>query len=127
MSVLRVLHLPDFHFDDDAVLVALDAAGLDVLTAAVEQALTHGDSRIEHAGQTHHFVVQAGAADVELHDDRTQWLLDRATMTEIIDKLAALKNGDSGHHYVDIATPASTLVLSLGEYLDATELWSGHW
>jgi len=119
MSILRVKHLPEFHFGDDAVLVALDAAGLDVLTAALEQALTHGDSRLEHDGQTHHIAVQAGAADVELHDDDVQWLLDRATMTEIIDKLAALKNTDSGHHYVDIATPASTLVLSLGEYLDA--------
>ncbi|WP_212815201.1 MULTISPECIES: hypothetical protein [unclassified Mycolicibacterium] len=37
----------------------------------------------------------------------------------MIDKLAALKNRASGHQYVDIATPTSTLVLSLNEYLDA--------
>lgn len=119
MSALRVRHLPEFHFGDDAVVAVLDDAGLDVLTAALEQAHNHGESRIQHHGHTHHFLVQAGAAGVELHDHRTQWRLDHTTLTDMIDKLAALKNSASGHHYVDIATPTSTLVLSLNEYLDA--------
>lgn len=120
VSVLRVLHLPEFYFGDDAVVAAFDDAGLGVLVAALEQAHVHGASQIEHPGHAHHFLVQASAADLELRADRVRWRLDRATITEMIDKLAALKHGTSGHHYVDIDTPAKTLVLSLNEYLDTS-------
>lgn len=124
MSVLCVLYLPDFYFGDDAVVVAMDTAGLDVLAAALEQARTHGDSRFAHHGHTHRILAQAGAADLELHDAHVHWRLDHIALAGMIDMLAALKDSNSGHHYADIATPASTLVLSLNEYLDAPFLLS---
>jgi len=69
---------------------------------------------------THEFLVQAGAADIELHDDHVVWRLDRAKMIEIIEKLTAMRNHGPGpgHHYVDdMSTPTQTLVLSRDEYV----------
>ncbi|GAF97552.1 unnamed protein product, partial [marine sediment metagenome] len=67
----------------------------------------------------HHVQVKPGTADIGLHDAHVHWQLDHATVMEMIDKLSALKDGNSGHHYVDIASPAETLVLSLNEYVGA--------
>jgi len=123
VSIIRVTHLPNFHLGEDAVLLAMDTAGLDALTAALEQTRKHGAWRLEHQQHTHHLRVQAGAADLELHDDRTEWQLDPARITEMTDKLAAMRNSAGPcHHYVDISTPADTLVLSLGEYTESTWL-----
>ncbi|NTY62602.1 hypothetical protein [Mycolicibacterium sphagni] len=119
MSVLRVVHLPDFYFGGDAVVVVMDAAGLAVLIAALNQALAHGDCRIEHHPRTLEVQVQDGAADVGLDDAHVRWRIPHATVADMIAKLSAMNGVTSGHHYVDIATPARTLVLSVGEYLDA--------
>lgn len=113
------MHVPEFHLGEDAVLLALDAAGVDALTAALNHALTHGDWRLEHHGQSHHFRVQAGVAHVGLQSECTEWRLDPAKITEMTDKLTAMKNAAApSHHYVDISTPADTLVLSAGEYTE---------
>jgi len=54
------------------VLLAMNTAGLDALSAALEQVRKHGACRLKHQEHTHHFRVQAGAADLELHDERTE-------------------------------------------------------
>ena len=75
-------------------------------------------SQLEHDGITHQFVIQAGAADIELGENRIVWLLDHAKAVEIVEDLTVMSNNDRpGHNYVDISTPTNTLVLSRDEYV----------
>jgi hypothetical protein len=123
MTVIRVAYLREFHFGDDAVLLAVDAAGLDVFSTALNHALGQGFWRLDHANVTHDFRVVACAADVAVGDGHVDWRLDAATTVEVIDKLAVMrKRRGPCHHYVDIRTPADTLVLSVDEYLEASWL-----
>lgn len=115
------MHLPEFHFGQDAVLLAMDTAGVDALTVALNHALTHGDGRLENHRQAHHFLARAGAAHLGLHDECIEWRLDPTKIIEMTDKLAAMKNtAGPAHHYVDISTPADTLILSVDEYSEST-------
>jgi len=117
--VIRVEYLPGFHFGDDVVLVALDTAGLETFVAALDEADRRGAWRVEINERDHWFRVEAEAADVGLHDDHVEWRLDHSVIADMVDKLAAMKQaGGPSHHYVDIAGPAGTLVLSLNEYPD---------
>jgi len=85
---------------------------------AFNDAVRLGSSQLEHGGVTHEFVMQAGAADVEVGEGRVVWRLDHPKAVEIVDDLKALADGDGpGHNYVDISTPTNTLVLSRDEYV----------
>ncbi|MEE6168180.1 MULTISPECIES: hypothetical protein [unclassified Mycolicibacterium] len=115
MSFIHARFLRRFMLGDDVVMLAMDAAGVAVVHAALSDAVERGWSHLEHDSVTHEFSMEAGAADVALGDQRVEWRLDRATAIEILEDLGA--SGDApGHHYVDIHTPAQTLVLSYDEY-----------
>jgi hypothetical protein len=118
MTVVRAELAREFHFGDDVVLLAMDHAGVDTFLRALAQAAQQRSSRLDHGGTVHEFVIEAGAADIELHDDRVVWRLDHAKAEEIIDKLTALQAPGPGHHYVDdVSSPTQTLVLSCDEYV----------
>jgi hypothetical protein len=117
MNFIRVELAREFMWGDDVVLVAMDTAGLDSFTTALDDAVQQTCSRLDHGATIHEFLVTAGLADVELHDDRVVWRLDHTKAVEILEKLAAMKSGGPGHHYIDISTPAETLVLSCDEYV----------
>ncbi|GAA2401232.1 hypothetical protein [Mycolicibacterium llatzerense] len=123
MAAIYVVHLSGFHLGDDAVLLAMDVAGLNAITTALRQTHQHGLWRLVDRRKTHQFQVQAGSADVELRDDHVHWRLDPAKLAEIIGKLTAMTSSSGPcHHYVDISTPADTLVLSVDEYTGSTWL-----
>lgn len=114
MSFIRAQFAPDFR-SEDVVLLAMDTPGTAAFQAALGDAVRHGFSRLEHDGVVHEFRIEPDAADVDLEDRRVSWRLDSATATDILEYLAA--PGDRpGHHYVDIRSPAETLVLSYDEY-----------
>ena len=115
MSFIHAQFLTGFMFGDDVVILAMDTAGATVVHDAVSDALRHGRSQLEHAGVVHEFLIQPGSADIELGDRRVEWRLDRATAVDILENIAAPAD-HAGHHYVDIHTPAKTLVLSYDEY-----------
>lgn len=115
MSFIHTHFLPGFYFGDDAVMLAMDTAGAATVHATLNDAVQHGSSQLEHEGVVYDFRIENGAADIELGDDRVDWHLDRATAVEILDNLAAPAD-HAGHHYVDIHSPAETLVLSYDEY-----------
>jgi hypothetical protein len=118
MNIIRVELLPDFMWGDDVVLLAMDGAGVGTFADALNDAVRLGSSRLEHGGVTHEFVMQVGAADIELGEALVVWRLDRTKAIEIVDDLTAIKEADGpGHNYVDIATPTNTLVLSRDEYV----------
>jgi hypothetical protein len=124
MSVIRVNFLDDFYYGDDAVLLTMDGAGVDEFKPALDDAERHGSSRLEHDGVTHELRIEAGAANIELEKTRVVWRLDHVKAIEIIDYLAGLSNcGRAAHQYVDISTPAETLVLSRDEYVDVVYPW----
>jgi hypothetical protein len=121
-GIVRVAYLETFKFGRDAVLAAMDAAGLDAFTAALKHASAHAVSQLECDGRRlHTFRLEDGAGGVDLHDgrdDRVEWRLDQATADEIVGMLVVMGEHNAPcHNYVDILTPADTLVLSLDEYL----------
>ena len=117
MTVIHVELAREFR-GEDVVLLAMDHPGVDAFLMPLRQAEEQGSSRLDHGGVSHEFVIEAGAADIELHDDRVVWRFDHGTAVEIIEKLTTLKTPGPGHHYVDdISTPTHTLVLSCDEYV----------
>ena len=102
------------------VLLAMDGAGVTTFITVLRAAEQRGSSELEHDGVTHQFVIQAGAADIELGEYRVVWRLDHAKAVEIVGDLTVMSSNDRpGHDYVDIATPTNTLVLSRDEYVRA--------
>jgi hypothetical protein len=119
MNTLRVELAREFR-GEDVVLLAMDGAGVTTFITALSDAEQRGAAELEHDGVTHQFVIQTGAADIELGEDRVVWRLDRAKAVEIVGDLTVLSSNDGpGHDYVDIATPTTTLVLSRDEYVRA--------
>jgi hypothetical protein len=117
VNVIWVEFAEDFR-GGDVVLLSMDGPGLDTFAAALGDAERRGSSRLEHDGVTHRFLVQAGAADVDLGDDEVLWRLDHAKAREILEHLTSMSDGDRPcHQYVDIYSPTDTLVLSRDEYL----------
>ena len=117
MNIIRVELLPDFMWGDDVVLLAMDGAGVATFADALNDAVRLGLSQLEHGGVMHEFVMQTGAADIEMGEDRVVWRLDRTKAVEIVDDLTAIRDADGpSHNYVDISTPTTTLVLSRDEY-----------
>jgi hypothetical protein len=126
MNVIRVRRVREFK-GEDVVLLAVDGAGLDAFLAALTQAEQQGSSRLDRRGRIHDFVIEAGAADIELDDDRVVWRLDHTRAVEIIEKLKVLSSsGHPGHHCVDdMFSPAPTLVLSRDQYISPSWLTAG--
>jgi len=124
MSVIRVNFLPEFHYGDDAVLLTMDGAGVDTFRIALSDAIEHGSSQLEHDGVTHEIQIESGAADIDLEKTRVGWHLDPAKAREINDDLEiSSRKGRAGHNYVDMSTPAPTLVVSRDEYVDVVYPW----
>ncbi len=127
MTVLRLNFLPEFYFGDDAVLLTLDGSGTDRMKAAVIEARNNGSSLLVHDGVTHEFVIETGSAAIELSPGRVVWRLDSAKAAEIAEDLATLcaarDSKTAGHFYVDITSPAETLVISRDEYTDVVYPW----
>jgi hypothetical protein len=126
MNAIRVKHVRDFK-GEDVVLLAMDGAGLATFLAAVTQAERRGSGRLLRARRVHDFVIAAGAADIELADDRVLWRLDRAIAVEMIAALTGLgDNARPCHQFVEgMASPAPTLVLSLDQYISPSWLTAG--
>ena len=126
MNAIRIKRVSEFK-GEDVVLLAMDRAGLDTFLAALTQAEQQGSSQLQRRGRVHDFVIEAGAADIELDDDRVVWRLDHTRAVEIIEKLKVLSSsGHPGHHYVDdMFSPAPTLVLSRDQYISPSWLTAG--
>jgi hypothetical protein len=128
MSVVRVNFLPEFYLGDDAVLLTMDGGGVEKFKAAVEQARSDLSSHLLHDGMEQEFRIEPGAASVELSPGRVVWRLDHTKAAEIADDLTALsapRDGGktAGHFYVDMTSPAETLVISRDEYTDIVYPW----
>jgi hypothetical protein len=118
MNIIRVELLPDFMWGDDVVLLAMDGAGVATFVTALRDAEQRGSSQLEHDGVTHKFVIQPGAADIELGANNVVWRLDHDRAAEIVEDLTVMTSGDRpSHHYVEISSPTNTLVLSRDEYV----------
>lgn len=115
--MIRAQLAPQFYFGEDAVLLAMDTAGVAAFLASLTQAVQQGASRLDHGATIHQFLIEAGAADIEFDNDDVVWRLDHAKAAEIIELLTDMsQRPGAGHYYVDISAPAKTLVISLDEY-----------
>lgn len=124
MSVIRANFLPGFDFGHDAVLLTVDGAGAEIFRTAINEAIQQGQAHLEHGAVRHTFCIEAGRAAIELDKAVIVWHLKPVKAQEITGKLDVLvRKGRAGHHYVDIDTPAPTLVLSRDEYVDIVYPW----
>lgn len=124
MTVIRTNFLPEFDFGYDAVLLTLDGAGVSTIRSALSDALQRGSSHFEHDDVTYDFIIEADRADITVDKTRVVWRLDPAKAREISDNLAPLAGtGNSGHNYIDMSSPAPTLVVSRDEYVDVIYPW----
>jgi hypothetical protein len=126
VNAIRVKHVRDFK-GEDVVLLAMDGDGLQTFLAALTQAERHGSGRLQRRKRVHDFVIEAGAADIDLADERVVWRQDRAMAGQIIEALTGLgRSGRPRHQFVeDMASPAPTLVLSLDQYISPNWLTAG--
>ena len=119
---IHVELVPQFYMgQEDALLVAMDEAGIDQLVGALRQATQSGGSPsvLRTGQQTHTFIREQTGGTVELKSGDIVWHLSASQIEEIMDKLEAMKSrSEPCHHYVDIISPAEMLVLSLDEYPD---------
>jgi len=128
MSVVRVNFLPEFYLGDDAVLLTLDGSGVDKMKDAMDEARKNRSARFLHKGVAQEFHIEPGAATVDLSPTRVVWRLDPAKAAEISENLVALSapidsSKTAGHFYVDMTSPAETLVISRDEYTDIVYPW----
>jgi hypothetical protein len=120
MSEIRVELAPEFK-GETVVLLAMDGSGLDAFISAATEAFQKGpgaSSQLKDTGANHVFVIEDGRADVELQKGSTTWRFSPSKLGEVLEKLEAMKASPGPcHHYVDISSPAETLVLSRDEYV----------
>jgi hypothetical protein len=101
MSLIYAELAERMYFGDDAVLLAMDTAGVDQVLAAVKRAAVQGSARLDHGATAHQFLIEAGAADVEFGEGTVVWRLDSAVAAEITELLTEMHDHPgSGHHYV---------------------------
>ncbi|RAV12591.1 hypothetical protein DQP57_09705 [Mycobacterium colombiense] len=117
MSVIYAELAEKLYMGDDAVLLAMDTAGVDTVLAALTEAAQQASARLDHGATIHQFIIEPEAAEIEFRDGAVVWRLDAAVAAEIIELLTEMHDHPgSGHHYVDISKPADLLVLSMNEY-----------
>jgi hypothetical protein len=90
MTVVRAELARQFYFGDDAVLLVMDTDGVTTFLSALVRAQQQGASRLEHVGTIHDFVIEPGAADIELDEDCVVWRLDHAKAAEIAELLTSM-------------------------------------
>src|ERR1700739_3239299 len=73
MTVVRAELARQFYFGDDAVLLVMDTDGVTTFLSALVRAQQQGVSQLERGGTVHDFLIEPGAADIELHKDRVVW------------------------------------------------------
>ena len=116
MSEIRVELAPEFK-GETVVLLVMDSDGLDAFRSALARA-GQKPSQLTHAGTIHEFAIEDGNAEVELQAGQVNWRFAQSKLAEVIEKLDAMKEAPGPcHHYVDISSPAETLVLSRDEYV----------
>lgn len=116
MAVFRLK--PDSYFGDEAILACADRAGMRMFNSAVASAQKNGQASFEVDGIEHQIIRQGNAADIEQRSRTVVWRLDDAKLVELLDLLEPLIDDEGpGHQYVDINSPASTLTLSVDEYI----------
>lgn len=116
MAVFRVK--ADSYFGDEAILAYADRAGMRMFNSAVISAQKNGRASFEVDGIEHQIIRQCNAADIEQRSRTVVWRLDDAKLVELLDLIEPLIDAEGpGHQYLDINSPASTLTLSVDEYI----------
>jgi len=116
---IRIEIVADFK-GEDAVLVAMTAAGLEVLREALRNAAEEpARGALPLVGEERLLIrVKDAPTTLGREDGTLVWTLSASKLQEIVEKLDALRNASGPcHHYVDISEPVGTLVLSRDEYI----------
>ncbi|MCV7198475.1 hypothetical protein [Mycobacterium angelicum] len=120
MSIFRVEFAEGFALGNENVVLAVaDRDGLRAFQSAVLTARMQGQAHFTINGINHQIVRQPGAAEVQLGSGAITWKFDDTKLAEIAAKNVSMINASHAvHHYIDyIHSPASTLVISVDEYV----------
>ncbi|WP_445680195.1 hypothetical protein [Radicibacter daui] len=119
-SIVRVEIASEFK-GAAVVLLAMNANGLTAFMSAIANVIRPTDRealQVEISGVSHVIAVKNDKADVELRPGKVTWCFSAAKLGEIFEKLETMKGAPGPcHHFVDITSPAETLILSRDEYV----------
>jgi len=117
MSTIEIELIPEFK-GERVMLLAMDRDGLVAVRTALTEA-QYGLASIAASGTVEmEFRSEPDQAAIDLDAMPAIWRLSPKKIDEIVEKLDAMEVFPGPcHHYVDIATPAKTLVLAKDEYL----------
>lgn len=97
---------------DDVMLLSMDDAGFTTLISVLADCIRLGAARLVNDARMYTFVIEQGAAAVELTGRHSVWRLDPAKAAELVEQLLALLARDrAGLGYVAISAPTDTLLL----------------
>lgn len=109
---------PYSYFGDEATLVSGDQDGLCVFESALRTAQEAGRSAFDSGGVVNQIVRQKVSADIEFGQQVIVWRFDDEKLSELIALTESLTGAESAaHQYIDINSPTSTLVISVGEHV----------
>ncbi|WP_457160725.1 hypothetical protein [Mycobacteroides abscessus] len=109
---------PYSYFGDEATLVSGDQDGLRVFESALRTAQEAGRSSFDSGGVVNQIVRQKDSADIEFSQQVIVWRFDDEKLSELIALTESLTGAKSAaHQYIDINSPTSTLVISVGEHV----------
>ncbi|WP_235660268.1 hypothetical protein, partial [Mycobacteroides abscessus] len=92
--------------------------GLRVFESALRTAQEAGRSSFDSGGVVNQIVRQKGSADIEFSQQVIVWRFDDEKLSELIALTESLTGAESAaHQYIDINSPTSTLVISVGEHV----------
>ncbi len=115
LSEIRVETVADFK-GGEVLLLTLDRTGLKAFLSVLKD-VDSQPSELIFAEWTHEFQLENEGAEVKIEHKRVRWLFSRDKFDEVIEKLRSMQDTDVPcHHYVDIDSPASVLMLSCDEY-----------
>jgi hypothetical protein len=117
MTIFRIGFFSGFDCGYDAVLASADRDGMRMFQSAVRSAHEAGEGTFELHGIQHQIIRQDRAADIELGSPTVVWRFDETQLAEILDMAVRLTNvAHPAHNYLDLNSPAETLILSVDEY-----------
>ncbi|OMC51967.1 hypothetical protein A5742_17705 [Mycolicibacterium fortuitum] len=107
---------PSSYFGDEATVATGDRDGLRLFVDTLRSALSGDEAGFDCDGIRYRIARRSGAAELAQGNGTVVFRLDGAKISEVADLTGALiASNTAGHHYVDIDSPTSTLVISVDE------------
>jgi hypothetical protein len=97
---------------DDVMLLSMDGTGAMTVARALDRCAQAGSAQLIDNARLYTFVVEPGAAHLEITGRRSVWRLDGGKVAELLHRVHALQRTDRADiGGIDIQAPTDTLLL----------------